>query len=702
MDFNCLTLPLLYHVEGQGRKKEMNKIKRLLNKGISEANLDCISFFLYEAASNVFINGRPKRNTMRLFKMLYKRNIKRIIENISHSEQRYILVDYLIKAAGDTTEYVGIRGDLKEVIEFAFNTIDINKSLAQNIDFKRIEVDEEYAKEVEDIFVLLGDYNHIIRFYEDKDIRDDRAFGMEKIYEYLKIREKFDPEFYKDSIFFDYMLLNVSERYALGNDIEPELFEFLKRGVDAKTKEKDFDVFKDQGISDLLQIINSNQINLSQVKELSKIVSTNLKIGDIDKEKEYEEVQKLISKENLSNDEMQELFAKVQKIKLASNGKIPNDIIDYLISEMLNKKSVLNTNAEQYKDHICRVFESLAANDISDRIGDKQTKYYFYREFVDLIDSVGTQMADMVWLNQDATQETIDTINTIFHENTHVEQDYHFKNIKNCSYYEYMALKENILCKEIPEFQLRNYNRLFVEINAREKANLRMLKYFLSSERLKKRVNDRKIKEIIKKYKNEVSSYIEAYNKREKEDSTEDRDVNNIFGEKLKKEWIAEYPILALEYNEDCSLKTPQEMIEQIEQSDDKKKTLLLVKILKNNEIFKKENLYRDALYLINYSSENKTAQKVVSHIVGSTFLWKIYMQSENFENLSLKEKEKFCEIIKKVEDKLEEEPDSAFSRGILKSQKSKNTAMKMFKTARNYADSRDPINHNSEDENQK
>ena len=702
MDFEKLTLSLLRQVEVQGRKREMNRVKRLLNRDLSEDNLDCISFFLYESASNVFISGKHKRNTMRLYKMLYKRNIKRIIESISHSEHRYDLVDYLIKTAGDLTDYVGIRSDLREVILFAFNTIDFNKSLAQNIDLKRMKVDEDYAKSVEDIFVLFGEYNHIIRFYEDKDIREDRAFGMEKIYEYLKAREKFNPEFYKNSVLFDYMLLHVSERYAQGNDIEPELFEFLKRGIDVRTKEKKFDVFQDQGISDLLQIINSDKINLEQVKELSKIVSTNLKIEDIDREKEYKEAKKLISKDNLSDNEMQKLFEKTQKIYLSSNGKIPNDIIDYLISEMLNKDSVLNTNSKKYKEYICRILESFGRNDISNRIGDNKTKYYFFREFIDLMDSLGTQEGDMVYLNQDIATETIDAINTIFHENTHVEQNFHFKNIKNCSYHEYMALKENILCNGLPDFQLMNYNLLFLEINAREKANLMMLKYFLSSERLKKRVNDRKIKEIIKGYKNEVKSYADAFSKREREDSSEHRDINSIFGEILKPDWIKEYPLLALEYNGDCTLKTLPEMIEQVEQSDNNRKTILLVKILEHNGIFKKENLFKDASYLIDYSSENVIAKKVVSHLVDSVLIGQMYMQYENFENLSLEEKKEFCAIIEKAKDKLEKEPDSAFSKGITKSQKSKNAAMKMFKLAKNHMDLADFTLSDSEEENQR
>ena len=427
-----------------------------------------------------------------------------------------------------------------------------------------------------------------------------------------------------------------------------------------------------------------------------------MKIKEIDREKAYDEAKEIMKQDGLDDSKTSELFGKIQLIKLSSKGRVPEDIIDYLISEILNEKSALHINSKKYKEYIGRTLESFGINHISKEISDKQSKFYFFREYIDVADSLGTQAENTIYLSEDIIPKTIEAINTIFHENTHIEQDYRFKGKDNYSYYEYMALKENILCKEIPVFQMNNYKLLFLEINARQRANLKMLKYFLNSERLKKRVSESKIKEIIDDYKKDTISYGGAYNKKEKADDTEEKDINVLFRETLKKEVIKEYPILALEYNEDCSEKTPQEIMEEIEESKDASKTILLTKILENNEIFKKSNMYRDVSYFIDYSAKNKTMEKIYGHVLTGTVLREMYNRYKEFDNLSQEEKEEFCKIIKKAQNKIINEPDSTFSRRISKCGKSRSSPIKTFQLMQKYVEMKVPEISINEEENQK
>ena len=669
---------LLYDIEENGVEEDFNILVRLLKSGVSEADLDNISFFLYETAYEVFTTDSCKKNTHQLFELLYYKYIQEIITNIGESDEKYDLVDYIIKLISDDLDYAGVREELFDIIVYPFDNLNFNQLLAQNIDFDRVKVDAEYAEKVEVIVDLLEEYNYFIRKYQDKELQKDRNFGMSKLYEYISAMEKNNPKFYCNSMLIDYILIHSAEAYAEEEQLDSQLFELVKKCVEMRTSQSDFNSFTDQGLSDLLQVIYSDKRDLNQVSELTNIIESNLQIQKIDKEKAYQNVQKLMQKEGLSEEELGMLFSEVQKIKLTSNGTIPDEIIEYLLAEMINEKSDLNCDSEAYRAYIQRIYESFGINHIPKEIKEKKSIFYFTREFIDIIDSIGTQTGNIIYLSKDLYSEFGETINTIFHENTHIEQEYNMKN-GNCSFAEYMALKEQILINAIPGFQIGNYEFLFLEINAREKAVLKMLKYFLGSNRISKNLTPEMIEEIKKEYKEEVVNYIGAFQKKEKEDSDDERDVNEIFSSHLTEEVIKENPIFLLEYHEDGTVRTPAEIFNEIEKTNHRNQKILLTKILKNNGIFKKENLSRDAKFCMNYSSEDKKMEKLMSHIVANNLIKILYERYLEFELLSDNEKKEYCAIIKEMNGKLLAEPDSPFSKGITMIDKNGNKMIQTF-----------------------
>ena len=688
----------LNDLENNGTQVDMKEFKELLKNGVSEADLDCASAYLYLTMIRAFEDDDFKKNTLSLFKLLYKKYIKKIIENIGDSEYRYRLVDYIIKSIRGTPKYSGNASELFDIIiYYGFDNIDFNHTIIKNIDFKKLNHDKLYLKPIEKIYTLIAEYSYSVRNNDDEEVKKDQEFGMNRIYEYIRNREKGDRNFYQSSFLFDCILMHASEAYADKEEVDPTLFEYIKRCVKIRTKQPNFNLNEDRGISDLLQIINSPRIELKQVRELSEIINSNLRTDEIDKDMAIESAHMIMKKESLSEEELEELFKEIQDIKLTSNGVVPNDIVEYLLSELLNKESALYKNPNYYFEYICRIFESLGSNTLPQEIKDKKPYFYFVREFIDIGDPYGTQSGNIVYLGEEV-ESVLETTDTIFHENTHIEQEHHYDDEEQCLYTEYMALKENILANRLINYQADNYSSLFLEINAREKSALRTVKFLMNSERLKNRVGTRAIEDLKKKYMAENAQYIGAYSKKAKKDGSE-QNVNEIFAQNLIPKNLKEHPILLLEYNEDCTQKTPEQIIESIEQTESKNKKSLLAKILKNNGVFKQENIYKDALYLIDYSPKNKDTEKILKYVIGSTFIRMLYNQYERYAELDDSQKGQFIEIINRASNKITNEPESVFSRGISRVDRKGNNMMKTFELIRKFVNMQNPVIQRDENE---
>jgi hypothetical protein len=278
----------------------------------------------------------------------------------------------------------------------------------------------------------------------------------------------------------------------------------------------------------------------------------------------------MIKKKGLNKDEVEQLFSYIQDIKLSSHGKVPNELIEYVISEVFNDESELCKKTSDYYNHMCRMFECLGTNTIPEDIKARKPYFYFIREFIDIGDSYGSQSGNVVYLNE-ALQSVFETLDTIFHENTHIEQEHHFDDENKCSYVEYMALKENILSLRVPNYQIDNYNTLFLEINAREKSAIKTIKFIMDSKILRERIDPEIIEDFKKRYIRENIQYVGAF-KKSIGDNKEEKDVNELFTRNLTPQLLRKHPIFLLEYNPDCSVKSPRELVEEIENTENKHK----------------------------------------------------------------------------------------------------------------------------------
>ena len=669
---------LIEYIENDGAEEDFPKLREQLSQELSNHKLNRISSWLCDRAVNVYTYNQTKGNTLDVFAILYDSCFEKIIQNIGTSPDRNYLVETVLNIIEEEPDNVIEKNRLYNIIMDSFPN-NFNHLLMNNIDGDKLKTDTKYLESVENIYSYIAEFNHFIR--NDGDFDDERDYGWDKILEYVQIRSERDSNFiYSD--FYERLMQNTCEAFSYGNDLDKRQFSIVRDYLNNVTSKKNFNLFENHGICDLLQIINCPKKQSAQLRELRRIIRRNLKVNDINVKRSLGNIRSITKKKGLNEVEVQRLFREVQKIKLAYNWNLPKKIVDRIIEECFNENSALYKKRAAYSDYINRILENFGINDIPKEMRDTKHYYYFMRRQIGMTDPSGMQTSNAVYIREGEPKEFLETLNTIFHENVHIEQEYCTKYAKEYSYTKYMILKEDLVNQTLLDYSALNYKTLFSEIEARAKACLKMLRFVFSLDGVKEKVD---INRIIQNYRSESLYYISANEKRDG-NSEEKLDVNRIFENLIKEkpDVLKDNSIFFIEYNADGTTRTPEELIRLMEHSNKNQKELI-IKILEKNGIFKEENLYRDFIFLTNYSSKNKNMEKAVSYLVKSVFPVMLYKEYEKFDNLDDDEKRRLCEILKESRRQVKETPGSPFSVGITKKRKDGLTAMSIIETMERY-----------------
>ena len=268
------------------------------------------------------------------------------------------------------------------------------------------------------------------------------------------------------------------------DELEKICLDFV-RNVSRKTN---FDLFKDQECSDIIQLAKTGRYSFAKKleEEIRKGINENPAYNMSLKDAEtyvYTFLQKIGEKVIDESFEIEfERFLKALSIMRLNdeNGLIPQEISEFLIRQAMNKMSIVNSNGKKYASVFERVIENYALNDaLGDGAPISKVPLYFTREL--LVDEAtqGLKGPDFIASKRAAVHSILEgkmnALDTIFHENTHYAQERRMSKFAVESLKDYMMIKELIISLKKRSYYDNNYHYIYSEIDARENAAKKVL-----------------------------------------------------------------------------------------------------------------------------------------------------------------------------------------------------------------------------------
>ena len=410
-------------------------------------------------------------------------------------------------------------------------------------------------------------------------------------------------------------------------------FELLKKYFDGITKRDDFNIFDEQYISDIIQLMYSHRFSDSRIKELQDILERNCHISQIDVEAELNALSSFIddNQSQVITDEskMDEFIKHLGRVKLAKSRILQQSLIDFVIKQTLFADSAISKNPEKYQGLVERCIEDLGRNDLQGKISQDKYIYLIRDSFAGKSTSGKCISNRVIFIKKDIVTEfvrekTILVLGTIFHENSHARQNNDIYSSNYNGYYKYLMAKEEILRDVYPDFYRMNYENMFIEAEAR------MLSYF----KIMQLLNRMASKDNGKTYFREIEKWnISTYRvalKIEHENLKDSRyktvspqsekpaRVEDIFDEIILKnpKYLKMYPKLMMEYNPDGTVKRIGDILPSIDSDETLRDRALYLKILMNGNCFKLENFPEDLNSLMSYEIQNKSSVYTIALIM--------------------------------------------------------------------------------------
>lgn len=427
-------------------------------------------------------------------------------------------------------------------------------------------------------------------------------------------------------------ILNNSQTKKSDTEIqEQKQFEFVLKYVNGITKNsREFNIFCEQGVSDILQMVYCNKFTSKQSKEILGVVSRNLKLSRIDKKEIRKKLGEYISKNEYkivrSEIEFDRVLSDIQKLKLTNSLKLDRKYINFILRQTLDLNSAVSRNPTKYQCVIERTIEDFSRNDLSSKIKKDGNGYcYFIRDNIGKKYSLGTQVneGNIILYKRQGIRDLLykrdlDIFATVFHENEHADQFFDMLNGNYNNYTRYMANKEIIIMKEDSEFYVANYELMFLEIEAREKELYELGRYIYelkvdrNTDYRYGSLRSNIIRKISDKLAEENSKYEKGEEKKLKLNDDKKIKVSNFFDYLISKNpgYLEMFPKLKIEYNDDGSLKTIEEFMLNIQNCQSVDDASLYRSILKKGNIFRREGLPEDLLFLSEYMPEAEYENK--------------------------------------------------------------------------------------------
>ena len=396
------------------------------------------------------------------------------------------------------------------------------------------------------------------------------------------------------------------ENIAKKKDEDLNTFDFklIKKYFNNITKRNDFNIFNEQYICDILQLIYTGRLPDDMTIELGEILEKRCHISKIDVEYERQYISEFINdpENQVVTDEnkMDEFVKHLGNLKLTNYRISSQAILDFVLKQPFFKDSAISNNPDKYRGLIERCLEDLGRNDLPAKINQDRYVYFIRDSFSRNPNTIGTNYySSRIYIKRSIVDDFInhdsyEVLETIFHENEHALQDYEEKNSTYNNYYKYLMTKEGIIRTYNPEFYRTNYKFMFIEIYARIAEVTKMVQFLKRIEPIDTMqlvLNDLKntiLMDINDKMTEEFQNLQSGKFKRKSEQNTELFKVEDLFDEIILQYpvYISIYPKLKAEYNEDGTLKRIGQILSDIDSKDTIDERLFYLKILQKRKLF--------------------------------------------------------------------------------------------------------------------
>ena len=425
------------------------------------------------------------------------------------------------------------------------------------------------------------------------------------------------------------------------NNVQVE--EFILKYIDRVMSNPNFNLFNERSISDLLQIVVTEDSDFSKKIELA----INQKLdSDLNQKMSIDEANKIIAnfmteyeKKPIdeSSEEDLDKFLQALNRHILSQPKFvfSQEITDFLIKQIIDSNSLINKKREKYFGVAERTVENFGKLDHISLFGLENFKYkYLTRDYIDYFHTTGLRKSNKVVEKTTMIEQLFEgelyILKNAYHENTHIRQISRLNQLRIESYNEYMMIKETCirLVNDDSDYYEPNYFYMLNEIEAREVAAQKTADY-IKNTLLPNSVN--KGTESLIDNSSDVNRYQEMADELEKESKETKRlyekgineksfegktqTINDIFEEQHFQEsqirhFLSVFPALVYEYNLDGTRKTLIEQIVYADMFGEKINLSVLRELIRNGTTVKEDkqmSLLNESLpLLIKTSSQEK------------------------------------------------------------------------------------------------
>jgi len=563
------------------------------------------------------LNDVYNRNSYRLsdiekkyISIYMKRFFNYSIRNIEDHPEVISVVKYLSKIRSNTT----LQGKNDEK-NFFTGVIpdDFTRKIAARIQFDS-DNSQMSNDELELILTLVASDNiyDTETFMQGIDNLRDRHVDVERSVAMKKYVECFADQYARQNL-----------KYITEDD-EP-VFEIIYDYVDAISKNRDaFNIFEEQGISDILQLANKHKIPQEQADTIYGILEYNLKVSryNVVRDKQFANrfMGKYEEKPCSSEEEFDRYLEQLQRIKLVERRGLSLSACQTIIKQTLLDGSAIRKNPEKYKHVVERAIEDLSAR-LEKKCLDTT---YFIRSELDTEDTQGEEIDGRIRLLRKGVtdlvkRKDVSCLETLFHENTHQEQDYDMRQGKFGEYVRYIAEKEDIIRAYNEKYYVDNYKYMYCEIEAREKGVSKLVGFLQS---LGINLEDSFVfhslvtKDIVgvlnERADKEKENYEVGENKLISDNDFSGREKVTTYFDSLVRNnpvILRQHPALRIEYNRDGTLKSFADFVTDMEQyKDESDKLALYRKIVGKGNIIRPESIAETLDYMSSYTPPSAKA----------------------------------------------------------------------------------------------
>lgn len=454
----------------------------------------------------------------------------------------------------------------------------------------------------------------------------------------------------------------INETQIHETPIEGKMERLLAAYIKYQASQPNFNILKNQNISDLMQLAWTGNTEHGKPFLNALITGLNETKTYIPREKSKEIADKFIEKftnkpvTKEDEKEFEEFLNSLSTLKISNRGMLTQKQVDFLLNQALRKNSIMNSNRDKYGFVLERAIEDLGKLDNIKQMGNPKIKYlYMTRDYISRESVMGrhTKILDSrlgmkkVTLKREVLQQfyegNLESIDTIFHENTHMNQTANLSKTPK-SFARYNMIKEDIIMARNPKYYRDNYKLTYIEIEAREKGNEKAAKY------LSEIMPEERALEIADDLRNSVVSMFESKLKETKQafEEASEREQSNYKRGLIKKDrtgkksslidlfdrelrlmttserynMFQKYPGLSIEYHPNGDKRTFLELIGNSCKEDSKLDLEMMSQIIIHGRTLEKENGAQPIAHMIKFLSEAKNDEQIkfLNDIIENSF----------------------------------------------------------------------------------